>query len=123
MHSSVERMVSMAARDLRSRQADGLAPSATGEMIFLDFQATTPLDPNVVEAMLPWMSGPWNAHATEHRLGRLAAAAIEEAREKVSRLLGCDHSEVIFTSGATEASNIVLRGVTRPWGRLGHLGC
>ena len=83
-------------------------------MIFLDFQATTPLDPNVVEAMLPWMSGPWNAHATEHRLGRLAAAAIEEAREKVSRLLGCDHSEVIFTSGATEASNIVLRGLTRP---------
>ena len=81
--------------------------------IFLDFQATTPLDPAVLEAMLPWMSGPYNAHATEHRIGRTASAAVEEAREKVATLLGCERSEVTFTSGATEASNIVLRGLTR----------
>ena len=108
------RPVSMTVGDLGSTQAEGMAPDVTGEMVFLDFQATTPLDPKVVEAMLPWMGGAWNAHATEHRLGRMAADAIEEAREKVARLFGCSHSEVIFTSGATEASNIVLRGVTAP---------
>ena len=83
------------------------------ETIFLDFQATTPLDPSVLEAMLPWMSGAWNSHATEHRVGRAAYNAVEEAREKVAALLECDSSEIIFTSGATEASNIVLRGLTR----------
>ena len=84
------------------------------ETIFLDFQATTPLDPSVLEAMLPWMSGAYNAHATEHRIGRMAFDAVEEARAKVAALLGCEHSEITFTSGATEASNIVLRGLTRP---------
>ena len=82
------------------------------EVIFLDFQATTPLDPRVLEAMLPWMDGPYNAHATEHRIGRKAFDAVEEARSRVAALLGCEPSEIIFTSGATEASNIVLRGLT-----------
>ena len=84
------------------------------ETIFLDFQATTPLDPHVLEAMLPWMSGAWNSHATEHQIGRAAYNAVEEAREKVAHLLGCNSSEITFTSGATEASNIALRGLTRP---------
>ena len=88
------------------------------ETIFLDFQATTPLDPGVLEAMLPWMGGAWNAHATEHRFGRVAHNAVEEAREKVAVLLGCDRSEITFTSGATEASNIALRGLTRPGDEL-----
>ena len=68
--------------------------------------------------MLPWMTGAWNAHATEHRLGRAAADAVEKAREQVAGLLGCGASEVTFTSGATEASNIVLRGLTRPGEQL-----
>ena len=84
------------------------------ETIFLDFQATTPLDPVVLEAMLPWMAGPWNAHATEHRVGRAASAAVEQARVGVAELLGCEPSEITFTSGSTEASNIVLRGATNP---------
>ncbi len=82
--------------------------------IFLDFQATTPLDSIVLEAMLPWMRGAWNAHAVEHGPGRAAAAAVEQAREKVAALLGCEPTEITFTSGATEASNIVLRGATDP---------
>lgn len=86
--------------------------------IYLDFQATTPLDPAVLEAMLPWMTGAWNAHAVEHRLGRAAGDAVENAREKVAGLLGCDPSEITFTSGATEASNIVLRGLTQPADQL-----
>ena len=84
------------------------------DTIFLDFQATTPLDLKVLEAMLPWMNGPYNAHATEHGIGRMAYDAVEEAREKVATLMGCQHSEITFTSGATEASNIILRGVTVP---------
>lgn len=82
--------------------------------VFLDFQATTPLDAEVLEAMLPWMQGAYNAHATEHQIGRMALDAVEEARSRVAALLGCDHSEVTFTSGATEASNIALRGLARP---------
>ncbi|MDD9981074.1 MAG: cysteine desulfurase family protein [Gammaproteobacteria bacterium] len=86
--------------------------------IFLDFQATTPLDPIVLEKMLPWMSGAWNAHAVEHRPGRAAAAAVEHAREQVAVLLGCEPTEITFTSGATEASNIVMRGATDPGDEL-----
>ena len=100
-------------RDFPSAQTEALAPRTDDETIFLDFQATTPLEPAVLEAMLPWMSGAYNAHATEHRIGRMASHAVEEAREKVAALLGCESSEITFTSGATEASNIVLRGLTR----------
>ena len=89
-----------------------MTPKTHGETIFLDFQATTPLDPAVLESMLPWMNGAYNAHAVEHRIGRMAFDAVEEAREKVAVLLECKHSEITFTSGATEASNIVLRGLT-----------
>ena len=88
------------------------------DSIFLDFQATTPLDPSVLDAMLPWMNGAYNAHATEHRIGQMAYDAVEEAREKVATLLECQHSEIIFTSGATEASNIILRGVTVPGDKI-----
>ena len=90
------------------------ASSKLNKIIYLDFQATTPLDPVVLDAMLPWMSGAYNAHATEHRIGRIAAEAVECAREKIAVLLGCDNSEITFTSGATEASNMVLRGLTKP---------
>ena len=96
-----------------SKNAIGLVPNACDDTIFLDFQATTPLDPFVLEAMLPWMRGAYNAHAVEHRIGRTASDAVEHAREKVAALLRCRPSEITFTSGATEASNIVLRGVTR----------
>ena len=92
--------------------AERVAADACGRTIFLDFQATTPLDPRVLEAMLPWMEGAHNAHAVEHRPGRAAARAVEDARERVAALLGCRPSEITFTSGATEASNIVLRGLT-----------
>jgi cysteine desulfurase len=77
--------------------------------IYLDYQATTPLDSEVLEAMLPWMVAPSNAHATEHAWGRNAEAAVERAREQVAAAVNCDPDGVIFTSNATEAANIVLR--------------
>jgi cysteine desulfurase len=82
-------------------------------MIYLDYQATTPLAPEAREAMLRWLGGPdsdtfGNPHAS-HRMGRMAAAAVETARERVGALLP-QGGKVIFTSGATEAINMVLQG-------------
>ena len=82
-------------------------------MIYLDYQATTPLAPEAREAMLPWLGGPdsqgfANPHSP-HRGGRAAAAAIEVAREQVAALLP-PGGRVVFTSGATEALNMALRG-------------
>ncbi|MGY4395379.1 cysteine desulfurase [Sphingomonas sp. UYAg733] len=80
-------------------------------VIYLDNQATTRPDPQVVEAMAPWLGFAVNPHATEHAAGRAATAAVEQARDRVASMLGCDGTELTFTSGATEASNIVLRGL------------
>lgn len=82
-------------------------------MIYLDYQATTPLAPEAREAMLRWLGGPesdsfGNPHSP-HRMGRMAAAAVENARDQVAALLPQD-GKVIFTSGATEALNMVLQG-------------
>ena len=98
--------------------ADRVAAGAGRKAIFLDHQATTPLDPRVLEAMLPWMRGAHNAHSVEHRPGRAAARAVDEGRERVAVLLGCQPTEITFTSGATEASNVVLRGMTAAGDRL-----
>jgi cysteine desulfurase len=83
-------------------------------MIYLDYQATTPLAPEAREAMLPWLSGPdamgfANPHSP-HRPGRAAAAAVEVAREQVAALLP-PGGRVVFTSGATEALNLAIQGV------------
>jgi cysteine desulfurase len=82
-------------------------------MIYLDYQATTPLAPEAREAMLRWLGGPesdsfGNPHSP-HRMGRMAAAAIEVAREQVAALFP-PGGRVIFTSGATEALNLAIRG-------------
>jgi len=82
-------------------------------MIYLDYQATTPLAPEAREAMLRWLGGPdsdtfGNPHSP-HRMGRMAAAAVETARERVAALLP-EGGQVVFTSGATEAINMVLLG-------------
>ena len=85
-------------------------------MIYLDYQATTPLAPEAREAMLRWLGGPesdgfGNPHSA-HRMGRMAAAAIEVAREQVAALFP-PGGRVIFTSGATEALNLAIRGSVR----------
>ena len=81
-------------------------------MIYLDHQATTPCDPRVVEAMVPWLAArPGNPHSTTHDFGRAAHDAVEKARGEIASLIGADPDEIIFTSGATEATNIALRGV------------
>jgi len=77
-------------------------------MIYLDYQATTPLAPEVREAMLPWLDKFGNPHSP-HRMGREAAAAVEVAREQVAALFGDTPGRLIFTSGATEAANMAIQ--------------
>ena len=83
-------------------------------MIYLDHHATTPCDPRVLAAMLPWFIARFgNAGSVEHQLGRDAAEAVEEARDHVAQLIGATSSEIIFTSGATESNNLAIKGAAR----------
>ncbi len=83
-------------------------------MIYLDNQATTPCDPRVVAAMLPfWTERFGNPHSAEHAMGQDAEQAVEAARAQVAALIGAEPREVVFTSGATEANNIAIKGAAR----------
>ena len=77
--------------------------------IYLDYQATTPLDQRVLEVMLPWLDRPANPHSSEHAFGREATVAIEHARTQIAEATNSDLEGVVFTASATEAANIVLR--------------
>jgi cysteine desulfurase len=80
--------------------------------IYLDYQATTPLHPDVLAAMMPYLTEHFgNPHSSTHRAGRTAKAGVDLARENLARALGVADQHIIFTSGATEANNLALRGV------------
>ena len=79
--------------------------------IYLDYNATTPLAPSVLEAMQPFLKGHYGNPSSSHALGRAAHEGIEDARSKVADLLACDAQDIIFTSGGTESNNLALKGV------------
>ena len=79
--------------------------------VYLDHAATTPTHPDVVEAMLPYLSDAYGNPSSIHSLGQEARAAVEEAREKVAGLIGSQAEEIIFTSGGTEADNLAIKGI------------
>jgi cysteine desulfurase len=86
--------------------------------IYLDYQATTPTDPRVVDAMLPYFYEKFgNPHSRNHSFGWEAEDAVEMAREQVARVIGGTAKEVIFTSGATESNNLALKGVMKFYGK------
>ena len=88
--------------------------------VYLDYQATTPCDPRVVQAMLPWFTEKFgNPASITHAYGREAEAAVEKARAQLASLIKADAREIVFTSGATEANNIAVKGALRFHKRFG----
>jgi cysteine desulfurase len=81
------------------------------DFIYLDFNATTPIDPAVSEAMLPFLRGGYGNASSIHARGAEARRAIEQARSRVAALIGCAPEELIFTSGGSESNNTVIKGV------------
>jgi len=89
--------------------------------IYLDNNATTPCDPRVLEAMLPFFGQVYGNPANGlHKQGRLAAQGVEEARERVASLLGAAPAEIVFTAGATESNNLAIQGIARAAARHGR---
>ena len=93
----------------------------TNDPVYLDHNATTPLLPEVVDAMLPYLREHFGNPSSGHVYGLRARSAVVRAREQVAALLGCDADEVLFTSGGTEANNLAIRGVLEALGRKGHV--
>ena len=82
--------------------------------IYADYQATTPVDPRVVEKMAPyWQQSFGNPHSSDHIVGWQASKAVDQSKTALAGLIGADPDEIIFTSGATEANNLALFGLAR----------
>src|SRR5437879_56898 len=79
--------------------------------VYLDFNATTPVEPEVLDAMLPFFSTEFGNAASIHTFGQKSRAAVETAREKVAALIGARPQEIVFTSGGTESDNHAIFGV------------
>ncbi len=89
--------------------------------IYLDYQATTPVDPRVLEVMLPWFTERFGNAASRHAYGQQAEDAVEAARAQVARLIGAKPEDVVFTSGATESNNLAIKGTAALHAGPGHL--
>jgi cysteine desulfurase len=88
--------------------------------IYLDYNASTPVDPRVLDEMLPYLKERYGNPSSTHSFGAACRAGIEQARERLAALLGCEASEIIFTSGATESNNMVIKGLAKAAGKGKH---
>jgi cysteine desulfurase len=89
-------------------------------LIYLDYNATTPLDSRVFEAMVPYMNRHWGNPSSPYSFGHQARIAVEKARERVAVCLGCKPAEIVFTSCGTEADNLAVRGAANAFLRRGN---
>jgi cysteine desulfurase len=105
---------------LAVQQAQAYPDSTAMHRVYLDHNATTPVEPAVLQAMLPYLSGEFGNAASIHTFGQRARGAVETAREQVAALIGARPQEIVFTSGGTEADNHAIFGVTQaPAGAAG----
>ena len=88
--------------------------------IYLDHAATTPLRPEVLEAMLPYLTRDFGNPSSAHAFGRTARAALDEAHERVAARIGAESREIVFTSGGTEANNLAIKGAAWAGKARGH---
>jgi cysteine desulfurase len=88
--------------------------------IYLDYNASTPVAPEVLDAMLPYLKEKYGNPSSTHSFGVSCRAGIEQARERMAMLIGCSAEEVIFTSGATESNNMVIKGIAKAAGKGKH---
>ena len=78
--------------------------------VYFDHNATTPVDPRVLEAMLPYLNGEYGNASSRHEFGTVARKAVNDAREQVAALVNVQPAQVVFTSGGTEANNFFIKG-------------
>jgi len=90
-------------------------------MIYLDYNATTPIDPRVAEAMQPFLSGYYGNPSSGHRLGKEANEAVEKARQQVAECIGASPESILFTGGGSESNNLALKGVIESAGGQGRI--
>lgn len=92
----------------------GGTSKVSGRPIYLDMQATTPMDPRVLDRMLPFLTEQYgNPHSRTHAYGWEAEGAVDEARQHVADLIGANEKDIVFTSGATESNNMIIKGIAK----------